>query len=169
MKKRVFGKRFKRDINQRKGLFRGLMRDLIIHGRIQTTEAKAKSIKGEVEKMITKAKKQGEDSRVHLQRYFTQDIIDRMINDIAPVFKDRPGGYTRIMRVGNRVKDNAPMVMMEWVEVVVSSELAEPVKKRKETRKKAVKTTEKKETITPTKEDEKAKTPRLGRKKTVKK
>ncbi len=125
MRKKIFGRRFKRDINQRKSLFRSLMRELVLQERIKTTEAKAKSIKGEIEKHITKAKVQGDAARVHLQKTFQQDVIDKIINDLAPRFESRPGGYTRIVRLGNRVKDNAPMVYIEWVEkstVVVEDE-----------------------------------------------
>lgn len=132
MRKKIFGRRLKRDIHQRKSLFRSLMRELILQERIKTTEAKAKSIKGEIEKHVTKAKVQGEAARVHLQKTFQQDIVDKIINDIAPRFSDRPGGYTRIVRLGNRVKDNAPMVYIEWVEK--SAVVAEPVSaKRKKT------------------------------------
>lgn len=118
MRKNIFGRRFKRDINQRKSLFRSLMRELVLQERIQTTEAKAKSIKSEIEKHITKAKVQGEAARVHLQRDFHADVVDKIITDLAPRFKDRPGGYTRIVKLGRRVKDDAPMVFIEWVERV---------------------------------------------------
>lgn len=130
MRKRIFGRRLKRDINQRKLLFKSLMRELVVHGRIKTTEAKAKAVRGEVEKLVTKAKIQGDASRVHLQKYFTHDVMNKMIHDIAPLFKDRPGGYTRIMKMGNRIKDDAPMVMMEWVEVVVPTEVVDDKKKK---------------------------------------
>jgi large subunit ribosomal protein L17 len=129
MRKQVFGRQFKRDINQRKALFRSLMRELVLHERIRTTEAKAKSIKGEIEKHITKAKVQGEASRVHLQRDFHHDVVEKIVTDLAPRFKDRPGGYTRIIRVGNRVKDNAPMVFIELVEKGIVVADTKPVKR----------------------------------------
>lgn len=145
MRKRIFGRRFKRDINQRRALFKSLMRELVIHGRIKTTEAKAKSIKGQIEKFVTKAKIQGEESRVHLQKHFTQDVVTRIITEIAPVFKDRPGGYTRIMRLGNRVKDNAPMVMIEWVDMIAPSTIVMPEKKKSTVAKKGTGKSTKKE------------------------
>ncbi len=118
MRKSIYGRRFKRDTNERKALFRTLMREMILRGQITTTEAKAKAIKPELEKSVTKALKSKEAS-YHLQKTFiSKEISDRLILEIAPKFKDRPGGYTRIIKVGNRVKDNAPMVVLEWVERV---------------------------------------------------
>lgn len=116
MRKRVFGRKFKRDVNQRKALFKGLMTSLVVYGRIKTTEAKAKSIKGQIEKMVTHAKNNPSDGKHFLSRYFNESISEKLINDIAPRFKDRPGGYTRIIKLGRRIKDNAPLVLIEWVE-----------------------------------------------------
>lgn len=141
MRKNVFGRQFKRDSRMRKALFRSLMREIILNGQIKTTEAKAKAIKGELEKHVTKAKVQGQASLVHLQKDFQQDVALRLINDIAPKFKDRPGGYTRIIRLGNRLKDNAPIVIMEWVEEV--SKVAVEPKKRTKSEKTPKKSTKK--------------------------
>lgn len=115
MKKRVFGRKLGKNTKQRKSLFRNLMRSLILEERIKTTAAKAKSVKGQVEKLVTKAKI-GEASRKLLEQYFTPAVTTKMIVDIAPRFEGRPGGYTRIINVGTRLKDNAPMVFLEWVE-----------------------------------------------------
>lgn len=115
MLKRVYGRKFKRDINQRQALFKGLMRSLALNESIKTTEAKAKSVKGHFEKLVTKAK-DGETSRYHLVKHVSEDAVDRLIKDIAPRMKDRPGGYTRIIRLENRLKDNARMVILELVE-----------------------------------------------------
>lgn len=133
MRKRIFGRRLQRDTNERKALFRSLMRELVLHGKIKTTQAKAKSIKGEVEKMVTKAKTQGESAFVHLQKKFTGDVVEKLIKEIAPLFKDRPGGYTRIIKMGRRVKDNAPMVLLEWVENVSDTTIVETKKRVKKT------------------------------------
>lgn len=133
MRKRIFGRRLQRDTNERKALFRSLMRELVLHGKIKTTEAKAKSIRGEMEKMVTKAKLQGENAAVHLQKKFTGDVVEKLIKEIAPLFKDRPGGYTRIIKMGRRVKDNAPMVLLEWVETVADTTIVETKKRVKKT------------------------------------
>ncbi len=116
MKKHVFGRKLQRDSNERKALFKSLMSALVIHERVQTTEAKAKSIKGLVDKLITKAKKGGVPAERALQPFFSQPLVRKMIDDIAPRFSQRPGGYTRIIRIGNRLRDNAQMVVLEWVE-----------------------------------------------------
>lgn len=115
MKKNVFGRQFKRDKNQRTALFKGLMSALIINGRIKTTQEKAKAIKGEIEKLVTKSKK-GEVSRRLLQKVLAPDLADKLIKEIGPRFSKRPGGYTRIIRIGRRVSDNASTVFIEWVE-----------------------------------------------------
>ncbi len=116
MKKNVFGRQFKRDHNERKALFKGLMTQLVLHERIETTEEKAKAIKGSVEKLVTKAVKLGKNSERLLLPYLNEDAVKKMINEIAPRFTTRPGGYTRIVRLGKRFNDNATVVFIEWVE-----------------------------------------------------
>lgn len=116
MRKQVFGRRFKRDKNERKALFRGLISSMILRGQIKTTEEKAKAIKGDLEKLVTKAKK-GEVARRILQSDLKPFEIDKMVNQIAPGFKNRAGGYTRIIRMGKRFNDNASMVIMQWSEM----------------------------------------------------
>ncbi len=128
MRKRVFGKKLKRTTNQRKALFRSLTQALVLHGRIKTTEAKAKSIKGEVEKLITYAKNNKDNAPHYLQRHVDAKTAAGIIK-IAPVFANRPGGYTRIIRVGSRTKDNAAMVLLEFVEKIDSAPVIEPKKK----------------------------------------
>lgn len=119
MRKRIFGRRFKRDTNTRKALFRGLMRSVILHGRIETTEAKAKAIKGTLEKLVTKAKVRGDAAISDLMRNFDREVASRLISQVAPKFSDRKGGYLRIIKLGNRKKDNAPIVILEWVEEIL--------------------------------------------------
>jgi len=114
MRKRVYGRHFNKDMNQRKALFKGLMRSLALNESIKTTESKAKAIKGEFESHITKAKR-GEEARYHLVKHLAEDAVDRLIKDIAPRMKERNGGYTRIIRIGARTKDNAEMVLLELV------------------------------------------------------
>lgn len=117
MRKQVFGRQFKRDINERKALFKGLITSLVIHERIQTTEEKAKAIRPTAEKLITKAlKKDRLQAYSLLQPYMTSPAVEKMLTDVAPRFSSRPGGYTRIVKIGKRFNDNATMVIMEWVE-----------------------------------------------------
>ena len=119
MRKRIFGRRLKRDKNARKALFRSLMSSLVMNGKIKTTEAKAKAIKGEIEKLVTIAKKRGAEARVLLvARLANEKVAEKIIIEIAPKFESRPGGYIRILKLGHRVKDGAKMVLMTWVEEV---------------------------------------------------
>jgi len=116
MKKNVFGRQFKRDTDERKALFKGLISSLILHERINTTEEKAKSIKALADKIITKAKKGEEKARYLLQGLLPKQAIDKVIFKIAPRFEKRHSGYTRIVRIGRRFSDNASVVLMEWTE-----------------------------------------------------
>jgi large subunit ribosomal protein L17 len=114
MRKNVFGRQFKRDKNQRKALFKGLLNALVLNERIKTTEEKAKAIKGDAEKLITKAKRGGDRAYKLLEPQIAHDAVRKIIDDIAPRFMQRQGGYTRITKIGRRTKDNASMVMLEW-------------------------------------------------------
>ena len=116
MKKHVFGRHFKRDANERKALFKNLLTSLVIEERITTTEAKAKAIKGAADKLVTKAKKGGPEAFRTLAPDIRYDAVTKLVNTIAPRFTGRQGGYTRIIKVGRRVADNAPQVVMEWVD-----------------------------------------------------
>jgi len=116
MRKQVFGRKFKRDANERKALLKGLMTDLVLKESIQTTEEKAKAIKGQVEKLVTKAKRKGEHAESLLQPYLSVAAYRKVINDLSKRFADRPGGYTRIVKLGQRFGDNAKMAIIEWVD-----------------------------------------------------
>lgn len=157
MRKKVFGRKLRRTTNQRKGLFRSLMRSLIIFGKIKTTEAKAKAIKPEIEKLVTKAKRGIESRREILKHLPQEDIVNKLISHIAPVFKERQGGYTRIIKLDSRTKDNASMVLLEWVEEIVVSEVVEDNKKKDKKVKKGPKQDPKKEKKAPEKKQDKKK------------
>lgn len=124
---------------------------MVMKGRIITTEQKAKSIKGDVEKLVTKAKKDEVAAKRLLQPYLKPHEVEKMIAEIAPSFKSRQGGYTRIIKTGRRFNDDASMVILEWVEreeiVVSPKEEKKVVKVKKEDKneKKVVKKTVKKE------------------------
>ncbi len=142
MRKRVFGRKLSRTTNQRKALFKSLTNALTLHGRIQTTEQKAKSIRGEVEKLITYAKN-NENAMQYLQKHVHIPTANRIM-EIAPLFKNRPGGYLRIIKIGNRKKDDAAMVILEFVEKVEAVVVSKKREKKIEV-KPAVKKVEKKE------------------------
>ncbi len=123
MRHRIKGYKLGRNTAQRKALFRNLIRELYIHGRITTTEAKARAIRGDAEKLITKAKRGlAEDgNRVHAQRQVVAYLIDKAVvhklfEDLAPRYADRKGGYTRIVKIGKRRGDAADMAVIELVD-----------------------------------------------------
>ena len=123
MRKNVFGRKFKRDVNERKALFKALMSSLVLYGKIKTTEAKAKAIKGEVDKLITKARKDSKLAKRLLEPHLTPRAIEKLLIEIVPQFKDRKSGFTKMVRLTNRFADNAPMVLMQWTdEIQVKSE-----------------------------------------------
>ena len=113
MRKNVFGRQLKRDKNERKALFKSLISSFILRGNIKTTQAKAKSVKGEIDKLVTKAKK---NKLPNSGEYLTQDALNKL-KSIAPNFS-RNSGFTRIIKLGNRFSDNASYVLMEWVEEI---------------------------------------------------
>ena len=115
MRKRKKGRKLHRKRDPRKALLKGLVGALILHGKIKTTEAKAKEISGIAEKFITKAKSGKIATRRYLARFFPRNIVQKLINEIAPKYKDRPGGYTRIIRLGQRNSDGAKMAIIELI------------------------------------------------------
>lgn len=132
MKKRIFGRKLKRDANERKALFKGLMSSLVLNEKIETTEAKGKAIKGEIDKLVTKAKKENVLARRLLSPKLSPEALEKMIRDIAPRFSRRQGGYTRTVRLGKRFGDDASMVLIEWTEeaeIPVATEGPKPQKK----------------------------------------
>jgi large subunit ribosomal protein L17 len=111
------GKKLGRDSAHRKALYANLACSLIEHGRIRTTEAKAKAVKPYAEKMITLGRRGDLHARRQaLAELRTQEIVHKLFADIAPRMADRPGGYTRIIKIGHRQGDAAEMVYLELVD-----------------------------------------------------
>jgi large subunit ribosomal protein L17 len=111
------GKKLGRDSAHRKALYANLTCSLIEHGRIKTTQAKAKAVKPYAEKMITL----GRRGDLHARRQAlaglrTQEVVHKLFAEIAPRMADRPGGYTRIIKIGHRLGDAAEMVYLELVD-----------------------------------------------------
>src|SRR5260370_32569860 len=110
------GRHFNRDTKARKALMRNLCTDLIAHGRITTTEAKAKELRRWVERLITEAKADDLAARRRVAREISQDeVADKLFSNLMPRLRERPGGYTRIIRKGPRLRDAPPMVSIELV------------------------------------------------------
>ncbi|MFN8376258.1 MAG: 50S ribosomal protein L17 [Anaerolineae bacterium] len=132
MRHRVAGKKLDRDTNHRKSLRVNLMKSLLMHERITTTRAKAQFIEGHVEKLITIAKRAnatGDEARgVHARRvvaaklYNDKDLTKKVFDTLAPRYAERPGGYTRMLRLGQRAGDAADMVIVELVDRPAASE-----------------------------------------------
>lgn len=121
MRHRVAGRQFGLPADQRRALLKGLLRSLIIYKRIETTEARAKDIRVVAERLVTKAKEDSVHNRRIARGYIggksvdDEDIVKELFTVIAPQFKDRTGGYTRIAKKGLRRGDGAPVVILEFV------------------------------------------------------
>jgi large subunit ribosomal protein L17 len=117
MRHRKAGKKLGRDSAHRKALYSNLAGALIEHGRIKTTVAKAKAVKPLAEQMITLGKRGDLHARrLALAELRSQDVVHLLFADVAPRFADRPGGYTRIVKLGPRQGDAAEMVYLELVD-----------------------------------------------------
>jgi large subunit ribosomal protein L17 len=111
------GKKLGRDSAHRRALYANLTCALIEHGRIQTTEAKAKAVKPLAEKMITLGRRGDLAARRQaIATLRSQDAVHKLFADIAPRFAERPGGYSRIVKIGPRPGDAADMVFLELVD-----------------------------------------------------
>ena len=115
MKKRKQVRTLSRKKDQRKALLKGLVRSLLLHEKIETTEAKAKETRPLAEKFITKAKKGDISARRYIGRFFSKEITKKLVDDIAPRYKERQGGYTRIIKLGPRTSDGVKTVIIELV------------------------------------------------------
>jgi large subunit ribosomal protein L17 len=127
------GKKLGRDSAHRKALYSNLSGSLIEHGRIKTTVAKAKAVKPIAEKMITLGRRGDLAARRQALAYLrSNDIVHILFAEVAPRFADRPGGYTRIVRLGPRAGDAAEMVYLEFVDYVPPTPVARPVRQPEE-------------------------------------
>jgi len=117
MRHKIAGRKLGRATGHRRAMFRNLVTDLLNYEKITTTEAKAKEVRGLAEKMITL----GKDGELHSRRQALSFIIDKKVaekvfTELAQRYAERPGGYTRIIKLGPRLGDGAPMVKLELVE-----------------------------------------------------
>lgn len=124
MRHQVAGYKLGRSTGARLALRRTLIKQFFTHERITTTRAKAAAIRGEAERMITIARRSAaadEIGKVNARRLVasrlgSNDVIKKLFDEIAPRFANRPGGYTRVIKLGPRLGDAAEMVMLELVE-----------------------------------------------------
>ena len=134
MKHRIGFNRLSRKTGHRKSLIRNMVTSLLKYERIKTTKAKAKAVKRFAEKMITRAKTDTvHNRRIIAKSLWEKGVLAKLFKEIGPRFKDRPGGYTRIIRIGQRFGDAAEMVFLELVD------RPEPKEKKAKQEKKAQK------------------------------
>ncbi len=124
--------RHRRDASHRKALYSNLAGSLIVHGRIKTTVTKAKAVKPIAEKMITL----GRQGDIHARRQATaflrsQDVVHKLFSEVGPRFKERPGGYSRIIRIGPRPGDAAEMAYLELVDFSAEEQAEEKAERRR--------------------------------------
>jgi len=154
MRHKKAGRQFGRDTSSRRAMLRNLTANLITHERIETTDAKAKELRRVAERLITKATRLGKVAyspqtelsagdkakRLHTERLVAAyvprfgvqsdgtkvDIVEKVMIDLSKRFEGRPGGYTRITKVGNRRGDNAPMSIIEFIDAAPIAETEAP-------------------------------------------
>jgi large subunit ribosomal protein L17 len=121
------GKKLGRDSAHRKALYANLAGSLIEHGRIKTTEAKAKAVRPIAEKMITLGRRGDLAARRQALAYLrSQEVVHRLFADVAPRFAERNGGYLRIVKIGPRPGDGADMAYLELVDYVPPAPVVRP-------------------------------------------
>ncbi len=117
MRHRVAGRKLGRPTGQRLALYRNLMTDLVRYERIRTTEAKAKEVQAQVEKVITLGKRGDLHARqLAAARLYDRQLVNKVFTLLATRYAERPGGYTRIVKLGPRLGDAAPMALIELVQ-----------------------------------------------------
>ena len=111
------------NVPHRKAMLRNLAANLIEHKRIKTTDARAKALRTFIEPLITKAKKGDLNSIRQIAKYLPRkDVVHALVHEIAPVFSKRPGGYTRIIKLGFRDNDRASVSLIEFVDFQMKTE-----------------------------------------------
>ena len=127
MRHRRAGRKLGRDAAHRRALYANLAGALIEHGRIKTTQAKAKEVRPIAEQMITLGRRGDLAARRQALAYLrSNDVVHKLFAEVAPRFADRPGGYSRIVKIGPRPGDSAELVYLELVDYVPASPLSVP-------------------------------------------
>ena len=138
MKHRIGFNALSRKSSQRKALKRNMVTSLFRYERIETTKAKALEVRKMAEKLITRAKVDNVHNRRIVSAYlYVEAIVAKLFKEIAPLFQDRKGGYTRILKTGNRLGDAAEMVILELVEKTEKKEAKAEKKASKKDKKEA--------------------------------
>lgn len=123
MRHRKSGRKFGRNSSHRKAMFRNMAASLLRHETIKTTLPKAKELRRVVEPLITLAKVDGvANRRLAFDRLRDKEVVGKLFSDVGPRFKERPGGYLRILKMGPRPGDAAPMAIVQLVDAGPSAE-----------------------------------------------
>ncbi len=126
MRHRKSGRKFNRNSSHRKAMFRNMSASLFEHELIRTTLAKAKELRGKAEPLITLAKTDSvANRRLAFSRLRDREIVTKLFEELGPRYKERPGGYLRVLKCGFRPGDNAPMAYVELVDRPVMAEEVE--------------------------------------------
>jgi large subunit ribosomal protein L17 len=124
MRHKKKGRKLGRKVGNRKALLRNLACQLILHKKIKTTDPKAKELRSFIEPLITLAKKDSLHSRrLVIRKLPKKNVVRILFKEIAPLFSTRPGGYTRITKLGLRDNDRAPVSIIEFVESVENPQI----------------------------------------------
>lgn len=136
MRHSVFGRKFSRTKNERKHLFAGLVRSLLVIGSMKTTVTKAKAVQPIVEKLVTKAKRGKEGDRRSIMTFIADaNVADQLLSDAKTRFGRRTSGFTRIVRLGKRLGDAAEEALLQFVDEKVVVEVIAPKKEEKKSTK----------------------------------
>jgi len=116
MRHKVAGRKLSRSTDHRMALYRNLVTDLLRYEKIVTTEAKAKEARSLAEKVITLGKQKNLHARRQALAFvYEKDVVDKLFTELGPRYAERPGGYTRVVKLGPRLGDGAPMAQLELV------------------------------------------------------
>lgn len=99
----------------KKALFKNLLQELIKHGKIKTTQGRARILQDQVDRVVNRTKVKGTSER-YLLSLLPQKLMEKLVGKIAPKFVEGKSGFTRAIKLGRRAGDNAPMVLVEWIE-----------------------------------------------------
>jgi large subunit ribosomal protein L17 len=126
------GRKLGRDASHRKALYSNLAGSLIVHGRIKTTVTKAKAVRPIAEQMITLGRRGDLHARRQAMAYLrSQEVVHQLFAEVGPRFKDRQGGYSRIIRIGPRLGDSAEMAYLELVDFSAEEQAEEKAERRR--------------------------------------
>ena len=140
MRHRKAGRRLGRDSAHRKAMLRNMVTSLILHERINTTEAKAKELRSVAEKLVTLGKRGDLHARRQVAAFVAnKEAVVKLFSDLSGRYKERNGGYTRVMKTGFRVGDNASMAIIELLPAVKAAVVEENVEDEKPKKKRASK------------------------------